>query len=66
MCGGRKTGETSVNEKQVSKPALTFATAGGPQKIQCWNTEGIFRLIQSGNFKQLAARKPKKLKNAGD
>ena len=24
-----------------------FATAGGPQKIQCWNTEGIFRLIQS-------------------
>lgn len=55
-----------MNEKQVSKPALTFATAGGPQKIQCWNTEGIFRLIQSGNFKQLAARKPKKLKNAGD
>lgn len=27
--------------------ALEFATAGGPQKIQCWNTEGIFRLIQS-------------------
>jgi len=27
--------------------ALQFATAGGPQKIQCWNTEGIFRLIQS-------------------
>ena len=27
--------------------ALAFATAGGPQKIQCWNTEGIFRLIQS-------------------
>ena len=27
--------------------ALVFATAGGPQKIQCWNTEGIFRLIQS-------------------
>ena len=27
--------------------ALTFATAGGPQKLQCWNTEGIFRLIQS-------------------
>jgi prophage antirepressor-like protein len=27
--------------------ALEFATAGGPQKMQCWNTEGIFRLIQS-------------------
>ena len=22
--------------------ALEFATAGGPQKLQCWNTEGIF------------------------
>jgi DNA-damage-inducible protein D len=27
--------------------ALEFATAGGLQKLQCWNTEGIFRLIQS-------------------
>jgi len=27
--------------------ALEFPTAGGCQKIQCWNTEGIFRLIQS-------------------
>jgi len=27
--------------------ALEFPTAGGPQKLQCWNTEGIFRLIQS-------------------
>ncbi len=27
--------------------ALEFATAGGPQKIQCWNIEGLFRLIQS-------------------
>jgi DNA-damage-inducible protein D len=27
--------------------ALEFATAGGPQKLQCWNIEGIFRLIQS-------------------
>ena len=26
---------------------LEFATAGGRQKLQCWNTEGIFRLIQS-------------------
>ncbi len=33
---------------QIVPPlALAFATAGGPQKIQCWNTEGIFRLIQS-------------------
>ena len=27
--------------------ALPFETAGGEQKIQCWNTKGIFRLIQS-------------------
>ncbi len=27
--------------------ALEFATVGGPQKMQCWNIEGIFRLIQS-------------------
>lgn len=27
--------------------ALEFPTAGGPQKLQCWNTEGIFRLLQS-------------------
>ncbi len=27
--------------------ALEFTTTGGPQKIQCWNTEGLFRLIQS-------------------
>jgi hypothetical protein len=26
---------------------LEFSTAGGPQKLLCWNTEGIFRLIQS-------------------
>ncbi len=26
---------------------IEFDTAGGPQKLQCWNTEGIFRLIQS-------------------
>lgn len=31
------------------EPPLTlpFITAGGKQKILCWNTEGIFRLIQS-------------------
>lgn len=34
--------------RQFAPPlALEFATAGGPQKLQCWNTEGIFRLIQS-------------------
>ena len=27
--------------------ALEFLTAGGPQKLPCWHTEGIFRLIQS-------------------
>jgi len=27
--------------------ALKFATAGGRQKLQCWNTEGLFRLVQS-------------------
>jgi hypothetical protein len=27
--------------------ALVFPTAGGPQKLLCWNTEGVFRLIQS-------------------
>ncbi len=27
--------------------ALAFATAGGRQKLQCWNTQGVFRLIQS-------------------
>jgi hypothetical protein len=26
---------------------LEFPTAGGPQKLLCWHTEGIFRLIQS-------------------
>lgn len=33
---------------QIDPPlALAFATAGGRQKLQCWNTQGIFRLIQS-------------------
>ncbi|MDI1250094.1 MAG: hypothetical protein PSV13_14620 [Lacunisphaera sp.] len=26
---------------------MAFPTAGGPQKLLCWHTEGIFRLIQS-------------------
>lgn len=33
--------------QSVPPLALEFVTAGGPQKLQCWNTEGIFRLIQS-------------------
>jgi len=33
---------------QIATPlGLEFDTAGGRQLIQCWNTEGIFRLIQS-------------------
>ena len=27
--------------------ALVFATPGGPQNLLCWNTEGVFRLIQT-------------------
>ena len=27
--------------------ALEFPAAGGPQKLICWHTEGIFSLIQS-------------------
>ena len=35
-------------EGQIATPlALQFPTAGGPQKLICWHTEGIFRLIQS-------------------
>lgn len=33
---------------QIAPPlALEFLTTGGPQKLPCWHTEGIFRLIQS-------------------
>ncbi|MCL2402634.1 MAG: Bro-N domain-containing protein [Coriobacteriia bacterium] len=33
---------------QIDTPLeLTFQTAGGKQKFKCWNTEGIFRLVQS-------------------
>jgi len=33
---------------QIVPPlGLAFDTAGGRQLLQCWNTEGIFRLIQS-------------------
>ncbi len=40
--------ETFKGGGQFAPPlALSFITAGGPQKLQCWTTEGIFRLIQS-------------------
>lgn len=33
---------------QIETPLnLSFYTPGGKQKLPCWNTEGIFRLIQS-------------------
>ena len=33
---------------QIAPPlALEFPTTGGPQRLLCWHTEGIFRLIQS-------------------
>ena len=33
---------------QIVPPlGFEFATAGGRQILQCWNTEGVFRLIQS-------------------
>jgi DNA-damage-inducible protein D len=34
-------------DKLTPPLALAFDTAGGRQKLQCWNTQGIFRLIQS-------------------
>jgi hypothetical protein len=35
-------------EGQIEPPlALPFQTPGGKQKLLCWNTEAIFRLIQS-------------------
>lgn len=40
--------ETFKGGGQFAPPlALAFATAGGRQKLLCWNTEGVFRLIQS-------------------
>jgi DNA-damage-inducible protein D len=33
---------------QIVPPlSLSFATAGGSQKLPCWNTEGVLRLVQS-------------------
>ena len=41
-------GEVLKGGGQIVPPlGLEFDTAGGRQLLQCWNTEGIFRLIQS-------------------
>jgi len=41
-------GEVFKGGGQIVPPlGLAFDTAGGRQLFQCWNTEGIFRLIQS-------------------
>lgn len=42
----RRDEELSKGWGQIATP-LTIQTAGGPQKINCANTEGIFRIIQS-------------------
>lgn len=40
--------ETFKGGGQIVPPlGLEFETAGGRQLLQCWNTEGLFRLIQS-------------------
>jgi DNA-damage-inducible protein D len=41
-------GEAFKGGGQLVPPlGLEFETAGGRQMLQCWNTEGVFRLIQS-------------------
>jgi hypothetical protein len=42
----RRDEELSKGWGQIATP-LTISTEGGPQKINCANTEGIFRIIQS-------------------
>ncbi|MFH1029886.1 MAG: Bro-N domain-containing protein [bacterium] len=42
----RRDKELSKGWGQIATP-LTVDTAGGPQKLNCANTEGIFRIIQS-------------------
>jgi hypothetical protein len=45
--------------RQIATPlGLEFDTAGGRQVIQCWNTEGIFRLIQSLFSLTQSAKRP--------
>lgn len=44
----RYLGEAFKGGGQIVPPlALRFATPGGPQKLQCWDSSGILRLIQS-------------------
>ena len=42
----RRDSELSMGWGQIATP-LSIPTAGGPQKLNCANTEGIFRIIQS-------------------
>src|SRR3989338_2124349 len=42
----RRDSELSIGWGQIATP-LSIPTAGGPQKLNCANTEGIFRIIQS-------------------
>lgn len=42
----RRDPEISKGWGQIATP-LSIATAGGPQNLNCANTEGVFRLIQS-------------------
>jgi DNA-damage-inducible protein D len=42
----RRDEELSKGWGQIATP-LTIDTTGGPQKLNCANTEGIFRIIQS-------------------
>ena len=42
----RRDPELSKGWGQIATPLL-IETAGGPQKLNCANTEGLFRLIQS-------------------
>jgi len=42
----RRDKELSLGWGQIATP-LSVDTAGGPQKLNCANTEGIFRIIQS-------------------
>src|SRR3989339_2183042 len=42
----RRDSELSIGWGQIATP-LAIDTTGGPQKLNCANTEGIFRIIQS-------------------
>jgi prophage antirepressor-like protein len=43
-----ESGDSSKGAWQIAPPlSLKFDTGGGKQSFKCWNTEGIFRLVQS-------------------